>query len=226
VSVSVLERELYSEAEAARLLRVPQATLHYWLEGGQRRGKSYRPVVRMEPKNSRAVTWAEFVEAGLLAQYRRTHKVPMGELRDFIDYLREHIGVPYPLADRRPFITNRQLVLEAQEAAGLDSDHCLVAWASGQLVLTGPSEEFVQRVKWDDAGFATAWRPHADRKSTVLIDPGVRFGRPSVQGISTEALWEHEEAGEPVEAIAEAFDLATSDVRWALAYENALRAAA
>jgi hypothetical protein len=31
--VSILQREMYSEAEAARLLRVTQATLHYWLEG-------------------------------------------------------------------------------------------------------------------------------------------------------------------------------------------------
>ena len=35
---------MYSESEAARLLRVPQGTLNYWLEGGQRRGKTYRPV--------------------------------------------------------------------------------------------------------------------------------------------------------------------------------------
>jgi uncharacterized protein (DUF433 family) len=226
MNVSVLEREIYTEAEAARLLRVPQGTLHYWLEGGSRRGRSYPPVIRVEPRNVRIVSWAEFVEAGLLAQYRRTHKVPMAELRDFIDRLRAELGVPYPLADRRPFITNRQLVLEAQEAAGLDSDYSLVAWASGQLVLTGPSDDFVQRVQWDDAGFANGWRPHDDRRSPVLIDPSIRFGRPSIHGISTEALWEHEDAGEPVEAIAEAFDLTLRDVRWALAYENALRATA
>lgn len=226
MNISLLEREIYTEAEAARLLRVPQGTLHYWLEGGSKRGRSYPPVIRVEPKNVRTVTWAEFVEAGLLAQYRRTHKVPMAELRDFIVRLRGELGVPYPLADRRPFVTNRQLVLAAQEAARLESDYCLVAWASGQLVLTGPSDAFVQRVRWDDAGFASAWRPHDDRRSPVLIDPSIRFGRPSIHGISTEALWEHEDTGEPVEAIAQAFDLALRDVRWALAYENALRATA
>ena len=64
--VSVLERDIFSEAEAARLLRVPQSTLHYWLEGGDRRGRSYKPVLRNEPRGARSVTWAEFVEAGLL----------------------------------------------------------------------------------------------------------------------------------------------------------------
>jgi hypothetical protein len=40
MNVSILERELFSEAEAARLLRVAQGTLHYWLEGGTKRGKT------------------------------------------------------------------------------------------------------------------------------------------------------------------------------------------
>jgi len=38
-------------------------------------------------------------------------------------------------------------------------------------------------------------------------------------------LWEHTEAGEDVHEIAEAFDLDSDDVHWALAYENSTRAA-
>lgn len=87
VSISILDRELFSEAEAARLLRVAQSTLHYWLEGGTKRGKTYPPVVRAEPRDERTVTWAEFVEAGLLREYRRELRVPMMELRAFIDRL-------------------------------------------------------------------------------------------------------------------------------------------
>ncbi|MDT7660430.1 MAG: hypothetical protein QOF38_5145, partial [Pseudonocardiales bacterium] len=30
----MLEREIYTEAGAARLLRVPRRTLHFWLNGG------------------------------------------------------------------------------------------------------------------------------------------------------------------------------------------------
>lgn len=39
-TISVLNREMFSEAEAARLLQVSQSTLNYWLEGGERRGKT------------------------------------------------------------------------------------------------------------------------------------------------------------------------------------------
>ena len=37
--------------------------------------------------------------------------------------------------------------------------------------------------------------------------PDVRFGPPAIKGISTEVLWEHDEAGEDVEEIADAFNL-------------------
>src|SRR6478752_2467559 len=175
---SVLEREMYTEAEAARLLRVPQSTLHYWLEGGQRRGKTHRPVIRIEPSGSRAVTWAEFVEAGLLHSYRNA-RVPMTELRTFIDLLRADLGVAYPLAHHRPFVSGRNLVMQAQDQAGLDPDFCLVAVASGQLILTGPSQLFVDRVT-REGDIATAWRPHDDPNSPVRMTPDIRFGKPAI----------------------------------------------
>jgi uncharacterized protein (DUF433 family) len=46
-----------------------------------------------------------------------------------------------------------------------------------------------------------------------------------VKGISTEVLWEHEQAGEAVSDIAGDFDLDEEDVLWALAYETSARAA-
>ena len=57
------------------------------------------------------------------------------------------------------------------------------------------------------------------------MTPDVRFGRPSIKGISTDVVREHDEAGEDVAEIAEAFGLTLDDVRWALAYENSARAA-
>jgi uncharacterized protein (DUF433 family) len=216
---------MYTEAEAARLLGVAQSTLHYWLEGGERRGKTYRGIIRDMPRGDRTVTWAEFVEAGLLREYRRTHHVPMGELRKFVELLRDEFEVPYPLADRRPFVSGRQLLYDAQTAAGLGAEFCLVAVASDQLVLTAPSEQFFERVDWD-GDIASAWRPAADRESPVRVSPLIRFGKPCVGGVSTEIIWEQAEVDENIEDIAGTYQLSVADVRWALAYENAVRGAA
>jgi uncharacterized protein (DUF433 family) len=221
-TVSVLEREMFTEAEAARLLRLAQGTLHYWRGGGTQRGKVYKPIIRVEATGSRSVTWAEFVEAGLLRGYR-SHKVPMAELRTFIDQLRQDYGVPYPLAHEEPFVSGRQLVLRAQERAGLEGEFCLVAYANNQLILTAPSVDFIERVQWEN-DVAARWRPHDDPLSPVVMSPDVRFGRPAVKGISTDVIWEHDEAGEGVSEIAAAFDLDDTEVRWALAYETSVRA--
>lgn len=46
-----------------------------------------------------------------------------------------------------------------------------------------------------------------------------------VGGISTEAIWEHYEAGEPDAEIAEMFGLPAEQVRWGISYETSARAA-
>jgi hypothetical protein len=121
---------MYTEAAAARLPRVAPSTLHWWLEG---RPPRYRPVIRVEPTGSRNVTWAEVVEAGLLRSYRRDHDVPLKELRDFIDRLRDEYEVPYPLADRHPFVgSGRRLLIDVQGRSRLDPEFCLVASRTGR----------------------------------------------------------------------------------------------
>jgi uncharacterized protein (DUF433 family) len=224
--VTLLDREMYVEAEAARLLRVPPSTLHYWLEGGERRGRTYRPIVRRKRTGRRSVTWGEFIEAGWLRAYRKK-QVPMNELRMFIDVLRERFDVPYPLAERRPLISGKALVFEAQQSIGLNGEFWLVATgAGGQLLLTGPGLEFFESVEWEHgAATVTAYKPDSDPDSPVRLTPDMRFGLPSIRGISTETVWEQVEVGEDAESVADALGLELAEVRWALAYENAQRAA-
>jgi uncharacterized protein (DUF433 family) len=215
---------MYTEAGAARLLRVAPATLHYWLEGGSKGSKTYKPVIRESATASRTVTWAEFVEAGLLRQYRRAHNVPMIELRNFIESLRQSLGVPYPLAHYRPYVSSRQLVLRAQTEAKLDAEFALVAQVSGQYILSPPAQQFFERVTWD-GDVAARWRPDEHLESPVIVDPDVRFGAPSVGGISTEILRELARAGEDELDLAHTYDLTVAQVQWALSYEMANEAA-
>jgi uncharacterized protein (DUF433 family) len=54
----------------------------------------------------------------------------------------------------------------------------------------------------------------------------VRFGQPSVGGISTEAIAGELDGGASLEEAAEDFGLAVDAVRWAQSYELSQRAAA
>ena len=114
--------------------------------------------------------------------------------------------------------------MRAQEDTDLHPDLWLVTDVRGQLLLLPPGDEFLRRVSWD-GDVAAGWRPDDNSESPVRIRPNQRFGKPAVSGISTEVIWEHADAGEGEDEIAEAFGLSRSDVRWALAYETARRAA-
>jgi uncharacterized protein (DUF433 family) len=223
-AADLLLTELYSLNDAASLLGVPPSTLYWWLDGGKRHGKQYPPVIRPESTGSRIVNWAEFIEAGLLRQYRAELGVKLSELRGFIDRLRESTGVQYPLAFYKPWVgEGQQLMLELQLETELAGDLWLIAPASNQLVMTDIAASFLRRVDWED-GRASAWRPHDDPRSPVRCSPTSRFGRPAIGGISTEAIVEHLAAGEDAEEVAEQFDLTVEEVQWASAYELSHRA--
>ena len=66
-----MEEGLYYIGEAARFLLITPTRLRRWLEGKTIAGRWYQPVIRPEPTGDDSVTWAEFVEASLLREYRR-----------------------------------------------------------------------------------------------------------------------------------------------------------
>jgi len=217
MAVDLLDREVYSTGEAARLLGLNINTARRWLDGFSQAGRRYRPVVRIEPTGSDIVTWGEFVELGYLREYR-AKRVSLQKLRPAVDRLREELRVAYPLAHARPFIDEyRELVLEIQQETDLDRRLYMVVSRGGQLRLTEPAEAYLEKVEFIGDG-AVRFRP-AGPSSPVLIDPKVSFGIPQIRGIRTEAIVELFRAKEPIELIAGGFDLPVSDVEAAIRFE-------
>jgi uncharacterized protein (DUF433 family) len=226
-SVSVLERPVYGLVEAAGYLGVRSDRVRAWLDGYERAKVPYPPVVRDAHTGSDVVTWGEFVELGYLREYRRKG-VSLQRLRPVIEALRREFDTLYPLATARPFLMGQELVLELQEEYDLPSAIAIVVRSGQTVALTPEARRFVRKVEFDAAavgGAVCRLRP-AGPASPVVIDPLVRFGRPSVNGVATERLWELHDAGESVEEIADGYDLAAEAVRAAVAYEEQQRSLA
>jgi uncharacterized protein (DUF433 family) len=223
-TVSTLDRPLYSYAEAARLLDLPTATLRWWLEGGHRKGVEYQPVIRPEPTGADAVTWGEFVEAGLLRGYRKK-RVPLQRMRPFIQKMRERMKMPYPLAHYRPLIDRSKLVYDLQREVQLPPEMYLVRFEGGQTQLAPPILEFLERVEFEGGnGPALRYWP-VGKQSPVVIDPKIAFGVPQIRGIRTELVAESVSAGESEAEVSASWGLSAKDVRAALAWENRAEAA-
>ncbi|MBI5090017.1 MAG: DUF433 domain-containing protein, partial [Actinobacteria bacterium] len=99
---------------------------------------------------------------------------------------------------------------------------------SGQeILLTPETQRFFNKVEFEVGGSGAALRLRpAGPASPVVIDPLVRFGRPAVEGVATDRLWELHDAGETLEQIAEGYDLPIDSVRAAVAYEEQFRSLA
>jgi uncharacterized protein (DUF433 family) len=215
-TLTILERPVYGVAQAASLLGLRSARVRAWLEGYERQGVWYPPVIREEPTGEDHVTWGEFVELGYLREYRE--EVALQRIRPVIASLREAYSTPYPLASVRPWIYDHELVLEVQEDAELDPRLAIVVRTGQEIMLSDVAERFVRRVDFDGET-AARWRP-AGKYSPVVLDPERSFGMPTVDGIATERIFELVVAGEPLEQVAEGYEIPLDDVRAACAFEE------
>jgi len=225
-SVSILERAVYGTAEAARHLGLRPERARAWLDGYRRAGVQYPPVIRETTTGDDVVTWGEFVELGYLREYRR-QGVPLQRLRPVIDELRRDLQTPYPLATAQPYVFGRELVLDVQERNELPAPIAIVIRLGQEVLLAEPANRFYRKAEFTVAGEGDVQRLRpAGPVSPVVIDPLVGFGRPTVDNVATERLWELYDAGEDVEEIAEGYELPVDRVRSAVAYEEQLRSLA
>jgi uncharacterized protein (DUF433 family) len=224
--VSILERPVYGLAEAAGLLGLRPDRTRAWLDGYERMGTRYAPVIRPEHSGDDIVTWGEFVELGYLREYRRKG-VPLQRLRPVIDELRREFKTPYPLATAKPYVFDKELVLKVQEEADLPAAIAIVVRSGQQIMLADDANRFFKKVEFgpSERGVVERLRP-AGPASPVVIDPLVRFGKPSVDGVATERLWELFDAGETDDEISAGYDMPAELVRAAVAYEEQLRSLA
>lgn len=211
----------YSLSEAARFLKVHPSTLRWWLEGGKREGKVYPPVLREESTGSSELTWYEFIEAGLLREYRR--HINLRRLRPLVSALREEFQVLNPLAAIRPYVgPGRTLVRNLQTQLDIPEELWMVI-GSGQLALTKESAAFFERVRFHGSTGAAEVYIVMPAEEPVVLDPRKSFGIPTVRGIRAETLSELALAGDPYEFIKNTYSdygITESDIDTAVRFEH------
>ncbi len=94
---------MYGFSQVDDLLGLKGGTARRWIDGYERRGKGYSPIVRETRTDNELMTWGEFVETGLLARHRDAG-VPMLRMRPVVEGLRQRFQVRYPLATVRPYL--------------------------------------------------------------------------------------------------------------------------
>lgn len=223
----LLTREVYTYAQIDELLGLRTSTARRWIDGYMRAGRAYPPVIREEPTGSDLATWGEFVECRFLAEYREAG-VPLFRMRPVVEKLRKRLRTRYPLASSQLWLEpqGRELVARVQTEVDLEPSLLLVRTDEHQLPLdwTSPSQRFQEAIDWTEPSDGMPreprrlWVPGTDRQ--VVIDPLRAFGEPVVRGVETAVLAELVRAGDPVEMVADLYDLSQTQVRAAVEYEE------
>lgn len=217
---SLLDRPTYGLIEVDGLLGLKPGTARRWIDGYERGGRTYAPVVRLQHTAVESVTWGEFVETRLLAEYRSLG-AQIYRMRPAVERLREEFGTLYPLAHAAPFldVSGRELVRRVQDELRLAAQLQLVVVRNGQVVLSAESSAFTRSADYGgEESIVERIYPSPDLRQ-VVFDPLRRSGRPVVRSVATEVIAEQFRAGDPIASIAENYELSPNDVEAAIRYE-------
>lgn len=200
----------YQVGEAARYTQVHANTVSAWHKIEQR-------VLSTKEKRAR-LSYLQLIELAVVAGFRKA-KFSLPEIRAAREYLQKNLNSAYPFAEFKFKHYGRSLFTEDKNIA---APHRLFkANAGGQLAwdeLIGP---VLQEFDYEHEGIAVRWHL-AGVGVPIVIDPRISFGAPSVRGTPTWIIKGRYDAGESNSAIADDFDLETSEVRAALKFEGVI----
>jgi len=214
----------YGLAEAARYLKLPDATLRSWVVGrAYPKGNAvatFHPLIKLARKKPPSLSFYNLVEAHVLRSLRTEHGIAIKEVRKAIKFAERSLKI-------ERLLLNKALCTHAGEVFLDEYGKLISLTASGQLAMRRLLEEHLKRVEWDNWQFPVRLYPYVSAHSTtarpIAIDPGIAFGRPVVlrAGISTAAIAGRIDAGETVADLAEDYDLKPEEIEEAVLYERA-----
>ncbi|MBI4605606.1 MAG: DUF433 domain-containing protein [Planctomycetes bacterium] len=230
----VREQPAYSVAEAAAYLHIPKATLRSWLLGttygkGLKK-RDFSPVIRpAQTEGQVLLSFFNLVEAHVLSAIRRTHKIPLQQVRPIVERLRKKSGSPRPLATERLSAIGKELFRDAPGEELVSLTH------EDQRAMRLILDAYIQRIDRDDHYLPVKLYPFAkvngytvtDDRRAVVINPRVAYGKPVLVGtaIRADVLRERWDAGEDIAEIAEDYGRNQAEVEAALRFITASPAA-
>jgi len=216
----------YTFAEAAHYLELPLSTLRAWFLGQankDRRGNArrFQPVLTLDGKPGEGLSFLNLVEAHILAAIRREHGVALPRIRKAIRYVQKSMNKSRPLVDAQ-FKTNG-VDLFVEELSDL-----INVSREGQMEMADLMRAYLRRIDWAEDGlpirlypFTRREQPNIESPRTVVVDPRIAFGRPTLSGraVPTAVLADRFKAGDKLDELAKDYDTSTEEIEEAIRCE-------
>jgi uncharacterized protein (DUF433 family) len=217
----------YSFREVAGSIGVPPSTLRAWCVGQS----NFRPVLTLPSdwNDYHALSFFNLIEANVVAELRREHKVSMGRVRTALEFLSQNVPVAHPLVEKELSVTPNQRVYIIHEGRRIDIS------AGGQWPLDAVVRNLLRRVHRGPQGILMFYPRITPPRNVVIaeddyapivVNPEVCFGRPVIAGtgIPTDVIADRYLGGDSIEKMAEDYDLSEDHIRAALRFERVRKA--
>ena len=218
---SGLDRELYDFADVDHTLGLTHGTAKRWINGYDRRGTAYLPVIREQTlAPTRLVTWGEFVEVFYLARFR-DEGIPLRRLRRILMSVRERTGVHYLFGHDKTSLRSsgamKEIILSVQESE--DFPTFLVKRTGQGMLLWEGAEERLSKIEFR-RGVAVGLQPRLELPN-IFVRGEEFFGKPKIKGtgISPMALAGPVFSGTPKGQVAESYGVGVGAVNQAGIFE-------
>lgn len=203
----------YQIGEAARYAEVSPQTVAAW-------HRIERPTLSAKERRA-ALSYMQLIEVAVVAAFRKAG-IPLRKIRDAREYFSKQFNAEYPFAEYRFKTAGKHLLVDYQQIEGTKGrGKHLVADQGGQLVWDQIIGPLLKEFDYEHEGIVIRWHV-AGPLSSIIIDPQIAFGAPTIKGTPTWAIKGRWDAGESVSDIAEDFGIEKAEVREALRFEDIL----
>ncbi len=206
---------LYTPTEAARHLQMPRSTLYKWL------AKSPSVDLLVHSVSPERRGWPSVPFIGLIEAYvlhsLRELGLTMHTVRSAAKAVRREFDTPYGLATRKIATDGVDIFIHYAE------EDDLARASDGQRPIRAIIEDYLRYIDWDVDDVARRLRlPQFPTNAPVIMDPDYAFGQPvlATEKVPVEAIVNLWRAGEPMETVADEYELDRTTV------EDLCRAAA
>ncbi len=214
------ELALYTPEDASCYLGIHPKTLATWLWGRTypvAYGEGYfEPLIEPADPDNRLLSFFNLAELHVLAATRFTHKVPLNAVRAAVSSIQKGITHAHPLISK-DFLTNGSdlFVKTVAETENLSRP--------GQLNFKGIMDTFIKHVVADEHDLIKKIFPLIAGQPDdriISITYGISSSQPAIEdsGVPAWLIHSRHAAGEPVDSIAEDFDLPTSKIQRAIEF--------
>ncbi len=170
-----MEVPIYGLTEAAQYLRVPLATLRYWVHGGG----PVSPLIRLAGSDPSRLSFMNLLECYMLSSMRAIYDVRNPKVRKSLATLAKYVQHKHPLVEQAFQTDRRDLFIEhVGKVVNLSKDE--------QILIPGVMELYLERIERDPKGLFKLYPFVMERTSNeprlILINPAVGFGKPVIAG--------------------------------------------